>query len=169
MSLFSKWEELSDIERTQPEAEMFWKNYWAMERTAYEIILKEKSNIIEGKVNDLCKKYGMTAVFFTGFLDGINSSLKESVNLSEIEEDSDIKMEIIFDKLYCNMIAMKAEWLYDIEQWNNIISEDERIIIRRDYHKSQMAVSSKIGRNDDCPCGSGKKYKKCCMKKEVNN
>lgn len=27
---------------------------------------------------------------------------------------------------------------------------------------SQQAVSSKIGRNDACPCGSGKKYKKCC-------
>ena len=24
----------------------------------------------------------------------------------------------------------------------------------------------KIGRNDPCPCGSGKKYKKCCMLKD---
>ena len=24
------------------------------------------------------------------------------------------------------------------------------------------AVSKKVGRNDPCPCGSGKKYKKCC-------
>jgi len=24
----------------------------------------------------------------------------------------------------------------------------------------------KLGRNDPCPCGSGKKYKKCCMSKE---
>ncbi|NLB77381.1 MAG: hypothetical protein GX796_00625, partial [Clostridiaceae bacterium] len=24
------------------------------------------------------------------------------------------------------------------------------------------AVSTKVGRNDPCPCGSGKKYKKCC-------
>jgi hypothetical protein len=24
-----------------------------------------------------------------------------------------------------------------------------------------------IGRNDPCPCGSGKKYKKCCLQKEV--
>lgn len=23
-----------------------------------------------------------------------------------------------------------------------------------------------IGRNDLCPCGSGKKYKKCCMRKD---
>ena len=22
-----------------------------------------------------------------------------------------------------------------------------------------------VGRNDPCPCGSGKKYKQCCMKK----
>ncbi|MDD5236318.1 MAG: preprotein translocase subunit SecA, partial [Candidatus Omnitrophica bacterium] len=28
----------------------------------------------------------------------------------------------------------------------------------------QQAVSQKVGRNDPCPCGSGKKYKKCCGK-----
>ena len=26
----------------------------------------------------------------------------------------------------------------------------------------QVVKSEKIGRNDPCPCGSGKKYKKCC-------
>jgi preprotein translocase subunit SecA len=30
--------------------------------------------------------------------------------------------------------------------------------------KQQPAVSSKVGRNDLCPCGSGLKYKKCCGK-----
>ena len=30
---------------------------------------------------------------------------------------------------------------------------------------NQQAVSTKIGRNEPCPCGSGKKYKKCCMDK----
>lgn len=29
---------------------------------------------------------------------------------------------------------------------------------------TQPAVADKINRNDPCPCGSGKKYKKCCMK-----
>jgi preprotein translocase subunit SecA len=28
--------------------------------------------------------------------------------------------------------------------------------------KPQTRAGSKIGRNDPCPCGSGKKYKKCC-------
>jgi uncharacterized protein YecA (UPF0149 family) len=27
-----------------------------------------------------------------------------------------------------------------------------------------MGSKEKIGRNDPCPCGSGKKYKKCCGK-----
>ena len=26
-----------------------------------------------------------------------------------------------------------------------------------------QAISDKIGRNEECPCGSGKKYKKCCV------
>ena len=26
--------------------------------------------------------------------------------------------------------------------------------------------SAKVGRNDSCPCGSGKKYKQCCERKE---
>ncbi|MBR2861273.1 MAG: SEC-C domain-containing protein [Clostridia bacterium] len=29
---------------------------------------------------------------------------------------------------------------------------------------SQQATSQKVGRNDPCPCGSGKKYKQCCGK-----
>lgn len=33
---------------------------------------------------------------------------------------------------------------------------------------SEQASSNKIGDNDPCPCGSGKKYKKCCKLKENN-
>jgi len=29
-------------------------------------------------------------------------------------------------------------------------------------------MSSKPGRNDPCPCGSGKKYKRCCLGKKPN-
>ncbi len=36
-----------------------------------------------------------------------------------------------------------------------------------DHRKSgtpQLEARDKVGRNDPCPCGSGKKYKKCCGK-----
>jgi len=32
-------------------------------------------------------------------------------------------------------------------------------------HASFLGTSKKVGRNDSCPCGSGKKYKKCCLAK----
>ena len=31
-------------------------------------------------------------------------------------------------------------------------------------NKPQPIMSEKVGRNEPCPCGSGKKYKKCCMR-----
>ena len=30
-------------------------------------------------------------------------------------------------------------------------------------------MQKKVGRNDPCPCGSGKKYKKCCLNKSESN
>ena len=36
----------------------------------------------------------------------------------------------------------------------------------REYHSSEPVKKVKIGRNDPCPCGSGKKYKHCCMNKK---
>jgi predicted aspartyl protease len=33
--------------------------------------------------------------------------------------------------------------------------------------KQPVLAPPKVGRNDKCPCGSGKKYKKCCMAKDT--
>ncbi len=35
-------------------------------------------------------------------------------------------------------------------------------IIEEEENKPEIDLSQKIGRNDPCPCGSGKKFKKCC-------
>ena len=35
--------------------------------------------------------------------------------------------------------------------------------------KKPMVKKEKVGRNDPCPCGSGKKYKNCCLLKEKDN
>ena len=34
---------------------------------------------------------------------------------------------------------------------------------RPNLHSSFLGANKKVGRNDPCPCGSGKKFKKCCM------
>ncbi|MEM9820894.1 MAG: SEC-C metal-binding domain-containing protein [Bacteroidota bacterium] len=35
-----------------------------------------------------------------------------------------------------------------------------------DYAPEPIKRGPKIGRNDPCPCGTGKKYKKCCLNKK---
>ena len=35
--------------------------------------------------------------------------------------------------------------------------------IRQEAAASNRRLDGKVGRNDPCPCGSGKKYKKCCL------
>jgi len=48
---------------------------------------------------------------------------------------------------------------HEIDHLNGITIHDRE-------NKSKPIISEKkIGRNDPCPCGSGKKYKKCCLKK----
>jgi uncharacterized protein YecA (UPF0149 family) len=57
--------------------------------------------------------------------------------------------------------------LYSLEQWTEILTEDQRKSIKKDYNKSKTIVKEKkIGRNEPCPCGSGKKYKRCCLKND---
>ena len=49
-------------------------------------------------------------------------------------------------------------------QWNDILGEEKMAEIVKQYKASKTVrrESPKIGRNDPCPCGSGKKYKHCC-------
>jgi uncharacterized protein YecA (UPF0149 family) len=63
------------------------------------------------------------------------------------------------------MFAAKADYLYGLEEWNRVLAKDKQEEIYDRYRRSRTVVRDpKIGRNDPCPCGSGKKYKKCCGK-----
>ena len=63
------------------------------------------------------------------------------------------------------MLNAKAKWLYELKEWNDVLTEEKRTEITRAWREAQQAVSTTtVGRNDPCPCGSGKKYKKCCGK-----
>lgn len=50
----------------------------------------------------------------------------------------------------------------DLEFLNNHLKASP-VKTRQTPPSNQQAVSTKVGRNDPCPCGSGKKYKKCCL------
>ena len=98
-----------------------------------------------------------------GFLDGINDSLKVPNPIETMDENT--KVNLAFDKeaLYKNMVDAKADWLYNLPQWDKIFTEEKKKALYMEQKKSGTVVKPhKVGRNDPCPCGSGKKYKYCC-------
>ncbi len=162
MGLFKQWNDFVGKERSQNEYDAFWKEYLEEEKKNYENILQNKRAVVEGTVKDLSAEFGMEPMVFTGFIDGINTSLVNAVDLEKVDEETSVKLEIDFEKLFFNMLDAKADWLYSIEAWDDILTEERRSEITKEFRQSKIAVSSKVGRNDPCPCGSGKKYKKCC-------
>ncbi|NLU52824.1 MAG: SEC-C domain-containing protein [Clostridiaceae bacterium] len=161
MSLYKEWQRVLEDQKN-PQSQRIFKNYLEKETEAYKTILASNTKTLEGRFEDLAKTYNMDNVTFMGFLDGINTSLENELELEKLEAESEIKANIVFEKLFYNMLNAKASWLYELKEWNGILSEEERAAIRKQYNEDHRAVSNKVGRNDPCPCGSGKKYKKCC-------
>lgn len=165
MNLYKQWTDMVvEYVKTKGEA-AFWKEYGSIEKNVYSHLLKDHNNTVEGNVKDLAEKFDTPLIFFMGFLDGINDSLVESLDLDKIEEGSNISLKIDFQKLYFNMLEAKADYLYNLPQWEAILSKEKRKEIHKEWVSSKTIVKTdKIGRNEPCPCGSGKKYKNCCGK-----
>ena len=160
MKIYKEWLKNISNENYQE----FFTKYLELEKYAYIDILSNKRNIIEGTINNIAKEYNMDNVTLAGFLDGINSSLEKTVELEDLTEEDNIKIEINFEKLFYNMFVAKADWLYSLEEWGQILDTDKMLAIKKQYNIDNTATSNKVGRNEPCPCGSGKKYKKCCGK-----
>jgi uncharacterized protein YecA (UPF0149 family) len=164
MSLFENWRSTAyNSEQDEKEQKKFWEDYFEKEESVYEKLLSNPKEVVEGTVKELAEKYGLDTEMFIGFMDGINDSLINQMELESMEESSNVKLEIDFEKLYYNMLAAKAEWLYSLPQWDEILTDEKRKEITKAQRISGTVVKAKEpGRNDACPCGSGKKYKKCC-------
>ena len=164
MSLHESWRKLAyETEMNEKEANEFWGGYFNLEQGIYEQILETPDQPVTGTVKELAKKFKVETLTMAGFLDGINESLKEANPVETLEENTKVSLDYDKEKLYYNMIAAKADWLYELPQWELLIPEEKRKQLYKEQKRSNTVVKdSKIGRNDPCPCGSGKKYKKCC-------
>ena len=167
MKLLKKWRDAAyneNMDRNQ--LAQLWDEYFARETDIYAELLKNPDEVVTGTVQELADKYDVPLMIMTGFLDGINDSLVEPNPIEDMEEDTVVNLG--FDKtlLYKNMVAAKADWLYELEEWNAIFDEETRKALYKEQKASTTVVKeTKVYPNDPCPCGSGKKYKKCCGKK----
>jgi hypothetical protein len=163
MTLFKEWTKLIEGQ-TKGTFETFWKEYSEAETKIYSDILDHPEEPLAGTLGELAEKYEVRPVIFMGFLDGINESIEEKNELNDFDENSEINLKIIPETLFFNMLKADADYLYGLPQWEEILGEEKMTQIAKDYKASKTVrrETPKIGRNDPCPCGSGKKYKHCC-------
>ena len=163
-TLLEQWRQVAyDQNADKGKLQKFWADYFNIEKEIYEQLLSDPDVQITGTVKELADKYGQSVMTMTGFLDGINDSLTEPNPIETMDEDTQVSLAFDKEKLYKNMVDAKADWLYNLPQWNEIFSEEKQKKLYLEQKKSGKVVKpQKIGRNDPCPCGSGKKYKYCC-------
>ncbi len=164
MALLQEWQKVAYNEKTNKgELQKFWQRYFLLEKGVYEKLLETPDEVVEGTVKELADKFELSVMDMTGFLDGINDSLVEPNPIDTMEEDTHVSLRFDKEKLYKNMVDAKADWLYNIPAWEKIFDEEKRKALYLEQKKSgTVIVGKKVGRNDPCPCGSGKKYKFCC-------
>lgn len=165
-SLLEKWQKLAYDEGADKGAlQRFWANYFEIEKNIYSSLLDNPEEEVKGSVKDLAEKYGQEVITMTGFLDGINDSLITPNPIDTMDENTEVSLAFDNEKLYKNMVGAGADWLYELPQWNDIFDEEKLKTLYKEQKLSTTIVKDKkVGRNDPCPCGSGKKYKKCCGK-----
>ena len=163
MALLQEWRAKAYNEKANKgDLQRLWSDYFMKEKEIYEQLLKTPDEEVRGTVKELAEKYNISLEYMVGFLDGINDSLKIENPIETMEEDTEVSLAFDKEKLYKNMVAAEADWLYQLPEWNEIFSEEKQKKLYLEQKKSGTIVKGqKIYPNDPCPCGSGKKYKKC--------
>ncbi len=93
---------------------------------------------------------------YPNFIERTNEILETNYTLNELL--SYYKADSFEKKIYSSASVLYASKIFE-EMMKVVSDREEAAPIKEgiDY--------SKIGRNDKCPCGSGKKFKNCCMNK----
>lgn len=166
MGLLQEWREYAyGVELNSKEGKAIWDKYFEQEKAIYQQLLAAPEKVVSGTVQELADKYGMELNYMVGFLDGINESLKEPNPIEEMEADTVVKLPIDLESLYYHMVEAGADWLYELPEWDELLTPERRKELYREQKKSGTIVKErKVGRNEPCPCGSGKKYKYCCCR-----
>ncbi len=160
MSLLEDWRKYAE-DGQQAKGVKFWKQYFDQETQFYRQLLTGGDQ--PGTLSQCAQRFGVEPIIMMGFLDGANDSLKTPNDLESLEADSPISLDYDRELLYKNMVEAKADWLYNLPEWDPLLTQERRKELYKEQKSSKTVVKGeKIGRNDPCPCGSGEKYKKCC-------
>ena len=106
MGLLKEWRDYAySLDDRTPEGKQFWLNYFGVEQGIYKQLLSNPDEVVTGTVKELAEKYDTTIQLMTGFLDGIDESLKTPNNIEEMDENTEVSLDFDKELLYKNMVA----------------------------------------------------------------
>ena len=144
----------------------------------YKIVVedynKKLEDIPEEIQNDFEKTISLRIIdkYWMDQLDAMEN-LKEGVGLRGYAQSNPLQVYALegfqlFDNMMASINAEISNYLLNAEVRQNIEREEVKNIKTNDgkegVKNTPKKAKEKIGRNDPCPCGSGKKYKQCCGK-----
>ena len=144
----------------------------------YDIVVEDYNNkladVPEEIQNDFEKSISLR-VIDKNWMDQLDAmeALKEGVGLRGYAQSNPLQVYALegfqlFDNMMATNSAEISKFLLNAEVRQNIEREEVKNIRTNDgkeeAKKQPKKSENKIGRNDPCPCGSGKKYKQCCGK-----
>ena len=74
---------------------------------------------------------------------------------------------MMFEEMTNSIQEEALKKIFSVHKQTEVKNEESKIKVNAqtapdDVRKPAVSSNAKVGRNDPCPCGSGKKYKKCC-------
>ncbi|CAK0780814.1 conserved hypothetical protein [Gammaproteobacteria bacterium] len=122
-------------------------------RRVFEILGAKRGKELDDEFQNVTRfhfkqRYGIELVFFRTHRNRIFVDSAECQNCKSTAIIFDILDKQYFVRELCQVTGTSEE---------QVTSELEKVAA-----KLQTVKATKVGRNDPCPCGSGKKYKKCC-------
>jgi len=137
---------------------------------------ESKTKKIPKEVTNEFEKAITLRVIDTHWMEHINtmSHLREGIHLRSYAQNNPLREYknegyALFDELLAKIDAETTTYLLKAEVRQNSERKkvSENVTTNEDKGKTKKSAPKrvqKIGRNDPCPCGSGKKYKQCCGK-----
>lgn len=167
--LFKNKVDLVDLQNRTVEEVI--ENIYGRVTSEYE----EKLKTIPEEVQNEFEKAITLRVIDTHWMDHINtmSNLREGIYLRGYGQENPLQSYTkegfdLFDEMLNTIDKETTIYLLRAEIRQNIerkqVAEGKAVEDTTKVKKQQPKRVTKVGRNDPCPCGSGKKYKNCCGK-----
>ncbi|HQF37365.1 MAG TPA: SEC-C metal-binding domain-containing protein, partial [Candidatus Dojkabacteria bacterium] len=107
---------------------------------------------------------------FQSMLDDITENIVGRIFKVKVEGDPEKISQILAKKIVggskLNVNKLSNEQMKNEKVKNEKNKKESSPTVTPTKVGSSIVASAKVGRNDPCPCGSGKKYKKCCGRKQ---